>query len=298
MDLNSSMKNIMGVLVVMIVIVSIAIPLIAQSNMSTETSNTADSGTGRYSEYSGTLTVSIDADGVIQLNGEQSTFLPGSIAFGEEFAIRSSGNSIDIMVRTTTYSISTSNPGTITISESGTQYRVEIATGTTTSTYISAGRMFIQDESGPLIDIYSATSEIITVLEGTEMIIMPYQYGRNGSGFGTIVGSEMTICGMYRISTTTAASGEVTKIGFWHAPEIVSNGTTTSYIGPFTFEMGRASATNGDIGMHVLVPESQIYVSESQQTINSMMNIIPIIMIVGLVVAAVAALIKLKSGQA
>ena len=254
-----------------IVVVTVAVPIIG----SMDTASGENSGeTARY-DAGGSHTIAVGSDGVT-IDGD-TIATPSATTY---------------LVMADTLSVSMSTSGTLTLSTiSGTAYAtatiasggsLSLANGKASYTATSGGdatvytytKAFVYDANGAWGAYSGATVKALGSTTVTAFVASSTQMG-----FADVRGGTMTDATAYTISSSTATAQTITAVTSGYAE---NEDGTVSYTAPMTltYSGGTISATT------VLAPVS--YGIENQEAINSMIAVVPILMIVGIVLAVVA----------
>ena len=271
MEINSFVKGVIGAVVLIVVVVAVAIPIISGlDNASGENAGE----TARYDAGGSHLIAAgadgVTVDGVTVANPSATTYIV--IADTLNVSMSTAGALTLTTVSGTTYATTTMASGSSLSLANGTaSYTASSGGDATVYTYTKA---FVYDAngawgaySGATIKALGSTTVTAFAASGTQM------------GFADVRGGTMTDATAYTISSSTATAQTITAVTSGY---VENEDGTVSYTAPMTltYSGGTISATT------VLAPVS--YGIENQEAINSMIAVVPILMIVGIVLAVVA----------
>ena len=271
MEINRFVQATIAIVVMVIVVVTVAVPIIGGM----DTASGENSGeTARY-DAGGSHTIAVGSDGVT-LDGD-TLANPSATTY---------------LVMADTLSVSMSTSGTLTLSTvSGTAYATAtIASGGNLS--LANGKASYTASSGGDATVYTYTKAFVYDANGAwgaysgatvkalgSTTVTAFAASSTQMGFADVRGGTMTDATAYTISSSTATAQTITAVTSGYAE---NEDGTVSYTAPMTltYSGGTISATT------VLAPVS--YGIENQEAINSMIAVVPILMVVGIVLAVVA----------
>lgn len=280
MDISRFTTATIGVVIMLIIVAAVAVPIIS----SLDSANGENSGASAHYSLGGSHGITVGSAGEVTIDGEAvaapSAALPVVIA--DTFTITMAATSGDLTISSisgTAYTASTAISdgstvsivnGTMTVTPSG-------GSGATTYTYTKA---YIYDENGTW-GAYSGTT--IKELPGTT--VTAYLGSSTVYAFVDFKGETIVDASMWTISSSTATAVTPSAI---NATATENEDGTTSYTAPatITYPSSTASATT------ILAPET--YGIENQEAISSMIAIVPLLMIVGAIVAVVGIFLTRK----
>lgn len=281
METNQFIKATVGVVVVFLVIVAVAIPVISGINVGTTT--TLDVEGQRYSLIEDPISiskVSSDSSGItLDINGVEHTYTEQQIvmevvAYGFKMTVvEPRGGSDDFSVQvgyTTERGSSTFFLNKITLEA---DHFTNVPTG---MDYTLFGPAYLKDDSGRYALF---TGESVDVpIDVTFIGINSDEFGINSGLF------ENGIMTKYNNKEQSDISDNYDKEPFEISDGMIHITMPVIYWPP-------------DIGSFdmLVIPLEYTVVSDSDAAIISILNIIPLLLIVGLIIAAVAAFITLKS---
>ena len=278
METNQFIKATVGIVVVLLVIIAVAIPIFSGIQLGNLT--TVDLEGDRYSQIEDPVTITVvnnDSSGItLKIDDKEQLYTEAQpitdiVGYLNIRVLGSldSGLSIQIGVTTTSsmaYPILKAESESVTI---GSNY-IESKNGN----FDLAGPVYIKDDSGGYVLFTGETADI--------PVSMTF-IGLAGATYG---------------AACTFENGVIVQVGNKIGDEISSLVNTE----PFDVEDGFVKAilpttiqTSVFEITALIVPQEDGEISNIEAAINSILNIIPILMIVGLIIAAVAAFITLKS---
>ena len=289
METNQFISKVIGVVVVLIVITSVAVPIL--SNLSLGETHINETTGLRYSQ-GGDHTIEVSSGVTIDGQALPNSDGPQICAFGPGFMVVerygnvqiNRGSILEFEV------LSSSNPGTIHITEN----RFTITADGSTNYFDFKGIAYFADPTGesnlglmPMMTNLDGFQ--VVVKSGTEIIVLYNPY--DSSGYATVIGTEAEVVGM-SINLPGFAGGITEMVVGLSYSE--SDGLATYGPGKFTMMIG----SQGRIGEgYVIAPVEFEMISEDQELFNSVVAVIPLILTIGLIIAAVAAFITLKSRE-
>ena len=290
MEMNQFIKATVGVVVVLIVIVSVAVPIL--SNLSLGDTYTND-GTGLRYIQGGDHTIEVSS-GTTTIDGQAipSSDGPRIYAFGPGFMILGGYTGVQINRGFTLEFevLSSSNPGAVHITDD--EVTISLDSGSS-KLFSFNGSAYFVDPTGEsnlgLIPMRTSMDDFqMVVKSGTEVIAL--WDPSISSGYAKIIGKEAEIVDM-GVNSDSRFSGSVTKMNVGLAYS-ESDGLATYGPGDLVIwiqSSGRAA------GGYIIAPIEFEMISEDQELFNSVVAVIPLILTIGLIIAAVAAFITLKS---
>lgn len=281
METNQFIKATVGIVVVFLVIVAVAIPVISGINVGTTT--TLDVEGQRYRLIEDQISVSeVSSDSssiILDINGVEYTYseeqiIMEVIGYGFKMTVVEPRGAMDDFSVQLSYISNTGGSGTFYVSNITIEadHFTNLRNGISTTLW---GPVYLKDDSGGYALF---TGESVDVPIGVTFI------GINTDKFGTNSG--------------LFENGIMTKYNNKEQGDISDNYDTE----PFEISDGMIHITMpviywppnlGSFDM-LIIPLEYTVVSDSDAAIISILNIIPILMIVGLIIAAVAAFITLK----
>lgn len=272
MEVNRMVTAIVGVVIMIVVVVAVAIPIISGLDNATG-ENTGE--TARY-DVGGSHTIAVGSEGVT-IDGDAITN-PSATTY---------------IVIADTLNVSMSTAGALTLTTvSGTTYAtttiasggsLSLANGTASYTATSGGvattydytKAFVYNEAGKYGAYSGATVKALGSTTVTAWVASSTQMG-----MADVKGGELTDATAYTISSTTATEQTITAVTSGYTE---NDDGSVSYTAPMTltYSGGTISATT------VLAPVS--YGLAGQESVNSIIAIIPVIMVVGILLAVVGA---------
>ena len=270
MDISRMTTAIVAIVVMVIVVVTVAVPIISSLDSATG-ENTGE--TARY-EVGGSHTIAVGSDGVT-IDGD-TIANPSATTY---------------IVIADTLSVSMSTAGALTLATvSGTAYAtttiasggsLSLANGTASYTATSGGdattydygKAFVYDETGKYGAYSGATIKALSSTTVTAWVASSTQMG-----LADVRAGELIDATAYTISSSTATEQTITAVTSGYTE---NDDGSVSYTAPMTltYSGGTISATI------VLAPVS--YGLAGQESVNSIIAIIPVIMVVGILLAVV-----------
>lgn len=271
MDISRMTTAIVAIVVMVIVVVTVAVPIISSLDSATG-ENTGE--TARY-DVGGSHTIAVGSDGVTIdgdtiANPSATTYIV--IADTLNVSMSTAGALTLTTVSGTTYATTTiASGGSLSLANGTASYTATSGGAATTYDYSKA---YVFDENGK----YGSYSGAIKALPSTT--VTAWVASSTQMGFADIKGGELVKATAYTISSTTATAQTVTAVTSGYAE---NEDGSVSYTAPMTltYSGGTISATT------VLAPVS--YGLAGQESVNSIIAIIPVIMVVGILLAVVGA---------
>ena len=278
MQMNDFVKATISVVILIVVVVAVAIPIISGLDNATG-ENTGE--TARY-DAGGSHMIAVGSDGVT-IDG---------IAVEDPSATT-------YIVIADTLNVSMSTAGALTLNTvNGTAYAtttiasggsLSLTNGTATYTATSGGdpttyhygKCYVYNESGRYGSYSGATIDALGSATVTAFVASSTQMG-----FADVRGGQLIDATAYTISSSTATAQTITAVTSGYAE---NEDGSVSYTAPMTltYSGGTMSATT------VLAPVS--YGIENQEAINSMITLVPLLIVVGVIVAVIGLFIKSRA---
>lgn len=281
METNQFISKVIGVVVVLIVITSVAVPIL--SNLSLGETHINETTGLRYSQ-GGDHTIEVSSGVTIDGQALPNSDGPRICAFGPGFMVVerygnvqiNRGSILEFEV------LSSSNPGTIHITENN----ITITSDGSSTWFDFKGIAYFADPTGEsnlgLMPMLTNLDDFqVVVKSGTEIIVLYDPY--SSSGYATVIGKEAEVVSM-SINVSGLAGG-VTEMGVGLSYS-ESEGLATYGPGKFTVMIGSQGRSAGG---YVIAPVEFEMISDEQRTFNSVVAAIPLIMVVGILLAAVGA---------
>lgn len=271
MDISRMTTAIVAIVVMVIVVVTVAVPIISSLDSATG-ENTGE--TARY-DVGGSHTIAVGSDGVTIdgdtiANPSATTYIV--IADTLNVSMSTAGALTLTTVSGTTYATTTiASGGSLSLANGTASYTTTSGGAATTYDYTKA---YVFDENGK----YGSYSGAIKALPSTT--VTAWVASSTQMGFADIKGGELVKATAYTISSTTATAQTVTAVTSGYTE---NDDGSVGYTAPMTltYSGGTISATT------VLAPVS--YGLAGQESISSIIAIIPVIMVVGILLAVVGA---------
>lgn len=271
MNISRMTTAIVAIVVMVIVVVTVAVPIISSLDSATG-ENTGE--TARY-DVGGSHTIAVVSDGVTIdgdtiANPSATTYIV--IADTLNVSMSTAGALTLTTVSGTTYATTTiASGGSLSLANGTASYTTTSGGAATTYDYTKA---YVFDENGK----YGSYSGAIKALPSTT--VTAWIASSTQMGFADIKGGELVKATAYTISSTTATAQTVTAVTSGYTE---NDDGSVGYTAPMTltYSGGTISATT------VLAPVS--YGLAGQESISSIIAIIPVIMVVGILLAVVGA---------
>lgn len=270
MEINNFVKGVIGAVVLIVVVVAVAIPIISGLD------NASGENTGETARYDagGSHLIAVGADGVTVdgvtvANPSATTYIV--IADTMNVSMSTAGALTLTTVSGTAYATTTMASGS----------SLSLANGTASYTATSGGdateygysKAFVYDADGRWGAYSGAT---IHALPGST--VTAWVASSTQMGLADIKGGELVTSKAFTISSSTATEQTITAAtsGYTEAED----GSVT-YTAPvtLTYSGGSISATT------LLAPVS--YGIENQEAINSLITLIPLLLVIGIVMAVI-----------
>lgn len=254
-----------------VVVVAVAIPIIgsldnASGENSGETARYDVGGSHIIAVGSGGVTV----DGEAVANPSAATYL--LIADTLSVSMSTAGALTLTTVSGTAYATATiASGGSLSIANGTASYTATSGGGATTYTYTKA---YVYDADGSWGSYSGATIKALGSSTVTAFVTSSTQMG-----FADVRGGQLVDATAYTIATSTATAQTITAVTSGYTE---NDDGSVSYTAPMTltYSGGSISATT------VLAPVS--YGIENQEAINSMITLVPLLIVVGMIVAVIA----------
>lgn len=281
METNQFISKVIGVVVVLIVITSVAVPIL--SNLSLGDTHINETTGLRYSQ-GGDHTIEVSSEVTIDGQALPNSDGPRICAFGPGFMVVKEYGNVQINRGSILEFevLSSSNPGTIHITEN----RFTITADGSTKYFDFKGIAYFADPTGEsnlgLMPTMTNLDDFqVVVKSGTEIIVLYSPY--DSSGYAKVIGTEAEVVSM-SVNLSNFAGG-ITEMGVGLSYS-ESDGLATYGPGKFTLMIGSQGRIGGG---YVIAPVEFEIISDEQETFNSIVATIPLIMVVGILLAAVGA---------
>ena len=272
MNISRMTTAIVAIVVMVIVVVTVAVPIISSLDSATG-ENTGE--TARY-DVGGSHTIAVGSDGVT-IDGDAitnpSTTTYILIADTLNVSMSTAGALMLTTVSGTTYATTTiASGGSLSLANGTASYTATSGGAATTYDYSKA---FIFNESGKYGAYSGATVKALGSTTVTAWVASSTQMG-----MADVKAGQLTDATAYTISGATATEQTITAVTSGYTE---NEDGSVSYTAPMTltYSDGTISATT------VLAPVS--YGLAGQESVNSIITIIPVIMVVGILLAVVGA---------
>lgn len=281
METNQFISKVIGVVVVLIVITSVAVPIL--SNLSLGDTHINETTGLRYSQ-GGDHTIEVSSEVTIDGQAIPNSDGPRICAFGPGFMVVERDGNVQINKSFTSgfKVLSSSNPGTIHITEN----KFTIMTAGGSARFEFKGIAYFADPTGEsnlgLMPMMTNLSDFqVVVKSGTEIIALydPYY----SSGYATVIGTVAEVVSMSVGLPDFVENITEVGVGLSYSE---SDGLATYGPGELTVMSGSQSRSAGG---YVIAPVEFETISDEQRIFNSVVAAIPLIMVVGILLAAVGA---------
>lgn len=281
METNQFISKVIGVVVVLIVITSVAVPIL--SNLSLGDTHINETTGLRYSQ-GGDHTIEVSSGVTIDGQALPNSDGPRICAFGPGFMVVERYGNVQINRGSTVEFevLSSSNPGTIHITEN----RFTITADGSNIYFDFKGIAYFADPTGEsnlgLMPMMTNLSDFqVVVKSGTEIIVLYQPY--NSSGYATVIGTAAEVVSMSINVSGLAGGVKEMGVGLSYSE---SEGLATYGPGKLTVMVGSQGRSAGG---YVIAPVEFEMISDEQRIFNSVVAAIPLIMVVGILLAAVGA---------
>lgn len=281
METNQFISKVIGVVVVLLVITSVAVPTL--SNLSLGDTHINETTGLRYSQ-GGDHTIEVSSGVTIDGQAIPNSDGPRIFAFGPDFMVVEEYGNVQINRGSILEFevLSSSNPGTIHITEN----RFTITIDGSNKYFEFKGIAYFADPTGEsnlgLMPTMTNLDDFqVVVKSGTEIIVLYQPY--ESSGYATVIGTEAEVVSMSINRPGFAGGVKEMGVGLSYSE---SEGLATYGPGKVTVTIGSQSRMGGG---YVIAPVEFETISDEQEIFNSVVAAIPLIMVVGILLAAVGA---------
>ena len=276
MDISRTVTAILAIVAMVVVVVAVAVPIISSLDSATG-ENTGE--TARY-DLDGSHTIAVGSEGVTidgdtVPNPSATTYIV--IADTLNVSMSTAGALTLTTVSGTAYATTTiASGGSLSLANGTASYT---ATGGGEATAYAYTKAFVYDQNGKYGAFSGATVKSLPSTTVTAWVASSTQMG-----MADVKGGELVDATAFTISTSTATAQTITAVTSGYTE---NEDGSVSYTAPMTltYSGGTISATT------VLAPVS--YGLAGQESVSNIIGIIPLIMVVGIMIAAVGTFIYL-----
>lgn len=276
MDISKTVTAILAIVAMVVVVVAVAVPIFSSLDSATG-ENTGE--TARY-DLGGSHTIAVGSEGVTidgdtVPNPSATTYIV--IADTLNVSMSTAGALTLTTVSGTAYATTTiASGGSLSLANGTASYT---ATGGGEATAYAYTKAFVYDQNGEYGAFSGATVKGLPSTTVTAWVASSTQMG-----MADVKGGELVDATAFTISTSTATAQTITAVTSGYTE---NEDGSVSYTAPMTltYSGGTISATT------VLAPVS--YGLAGQESVSNIIGIIPLIMVVGIMIAAVGTFIYL-----